>query len=168
MINSERLLWVLGFLLLLGGEIAADISTWKLGGEGLAWSGNDSTSILVDFESAPGAIRPVYIAPDRTVFSYLSNWSPLKFPRDLGFVEGERPRAWKGDRGSEATVSNGTYLVDGDSTTYNPPSTAGIGGDWYTIDLAVPVPAERFGFYTPSQGFRGDGRLLREDVVPAF
>ena len=168
MINSARLLWVVGFLLLLGGEIEAEISTWKLGGEGLAWSGNDSTSILIDFESAPGAIRPVYIAPDRTVFSYLSNWSPLKFPRDLGFVEGERPRAWKGGRGSEATVSNGTYLVDGDSTTYNPSSTAGIGGDWYTIDLAVPVPAERFGFYTPSQGFRGDGRLLREDVVPAF
>ena len=168
MINSALILWFVGFLLLLGGEIEAEISTWKLGGEGLAWSGNDSTSILIDFESAPGAIRPVYITPERTVFSYLSNWSPLKFPRDLGFVEGERPRAWKGGGGSEATVSNGTYLVDGDGTTYNPPTTAGIGGDWYTIDLAVPVPAESFGFYTPSQGFRGDGGLLREDVVPAF
>ena len=168
MINSARILWVVGILLLLGGEMEAEVSTWKLGGEGLAWSGNDSTSILIDFESAPGAIRPVYITPDRTVFSYLSNWSPLKFPRDLSFVEGQRPRAWKSGGGSEATVSNGTYLVDGDGTTYNPSTTFGISEDWYTIDLAVPVPSERFGFYTPSQGFRGDGRPLQEDVVPAF
>lgn len=156
---------LLGLVVVGSGE--AEIFFWKLGGSGLAWSDNDSVQVMIDFENSPGAIQPIYITPERTVFSYLSNWSPLKIPRDLGFVEGERPRSWRDGGGSEATTRNGTYLVDGDSTTYNPPSSTGI-TYWYTIDLAVPVPAYRFGFFTPSQGFRADGKLLREDVVPAY
>ena len=32
----------------------------------------------------------------------------------------------------------------------------------------MPVPVFSFGFYTPSQGYRSDGKSLREDVVPAY
>ena len=39
---------------------------------------------------------------------------------------------------------------------------------FYTIDTAVPVPAQQFGFYTPPQGFRSDGTPLNTDATPAF
>jgi hypothetical protein len=163
-----RLAAALGLLAAGSGE--AEVSIWKVGGSGLAWSDHDSVSVMIDFESAPRAIQPFYITPDRTVFSYLDNWTPWKIPRDkLGFVDGEQPRSWKGDEGSDQSTENGIYLVDGDSTTYNPgASTVWASFSFYTIDLAVPVPVFRFGFFTPSRGLRADGRPLRKDAVPSF
>ena len=89
-----------------------------MGGSGLQWTGNDSISILVD--TTPTAIQPTYLAPDQNVFAQLDNWSPRKFPHELGFVDGERPRAWWLGLGSEATAYNASYLVDGDSASYLP------------------------------------------------
>ncbi len=159
--------WLLVALISLQGASVsqAQISRWQLGGSGLQWTGNDSISILVD--TTPTAIRPNYLTPDQNVFAQLDNWSPRKFPRELGFVDGQRPRAWWLGFGSESTAYNATYLVDGDSTSYLPPNTEGR-HDWFTFDLAVPVPAFRFGFFTPSQGFRSDGTPLSQDVVPAY
>ena len=159
--------WLLVALISLQGASVsqAQISRWQLGGSGLQWTGNDSISILVD--TTPTAIRPTYLTPDQNVFAQLDNWSPRKFPRELGFVDGQRPRAWWLGFGSESTAYNATYLVDGDSTSYLPPNTQGR-HDWFTFDLAVPVPAFRFGFFTPSQGFRSDGTPLSQDVVPAY
>lgn len=159
--------WLLVFLVLLRGASVsqAQISHWQLGGGGLQWTGNDSISILVD--TTPTAIQPTYLAPDQNVFAQLDNWSPRKFPRELGFVDGERPRAWWLGLGSESTAYNATYLVDGDSTSYIPSNTQGR-HDWFTFDLAVPVPAFRIGFFTPSQGFLANGLPLSEDVVPAY
>lgn len=155
--------------LLSAGTASAQIEPYQLGGQGgLAWADSDTTRIMIDVETVPGAIQPFYIAADHSIFSYLSNWSPRKFPLQLGYVDGERPRAWKGSIGDERTVHNATYLVDGDSTTFNPPGSAGIGGIWYTIDLAVPVPAYRFGFFTPPKGYRADGSPYAQDAVPAF
>ncbi len=157
------------FALWAADTASAQIEPWQLGGQsGLAWADSDTTRIMIDVATAPGAIQPYYITTDRSIFSYFSNWSPRKFPLQLGYVDGERPRAWKGSIGDERTVHNATYLVDGDSTTFNPPGSAGIGGIWYTIDLAVPVPAYRFGFFTPPKGYRADGSPYAQDAVPAF
>ena len=162
---------VVAALVLGGGPLQAQVGVWQLGGAGgLGWNEADSTSVLVDFTGAPGAIRPVFLDSSRTVYSYLDNWSPNKVPRDLGFVNGERERAWRGGAGGEATDRNGTYQVDGDSTTYNPVPTriAALNAVWYTIDTAVAVPAFRFGFFPPTGGFRADGTRLEDDVVPAY
>ena len=67
----------------------AEVTPWQIGGSGLDWATSDSVAILVD--KALGAIRPVYIRPDRPVFSYLENWGDWN-PRELGYVDGERPR----------------------------------------------------------------------------
>lgn len=167
MLQQPRAKWFVVALVLLQGASAslAQISRWQLGGSGLEWAGNDSISILVD--TTPTAIQPHYLTPEQNVFALLDNWSPRKFPRELGFVDGQRPRAWWLDLGSESTSTNATYLVDGDSSSYIPANTLGR-YDWFTFDLAVPVPAFRIGFFTPSQGFRADGLPLREDVVPAY
>ena len=133
----------------------AEVTPWKIGGSGLDWATSDSVAILVD--KASGAIRPVYIRPDLPIFSYLENWGDWN-PRELGYIDGERPR-----------VAGGLRLVDGDSTSYLAPSSGGSpDGRTHTFDMAVPVPVFSFGFYTPSQGYRSDGQALREDVVPAY
>ena len=127
----------------------ADIALWQLGGSGLEWAEHDSVAILIDETTTPGAIQPIYIQPDRSVFSYLTNWGSWT-PRELGYVDGERPR-----------VSGNLRLVDGDSTSYLAPSSGGSpDGRTFTFDLAVPVPIFSFGFYTPSQGYRSDGKSL--------
>ena len=164
----SRVWLAIGLFLLMMCAAQAQLSTWQIGGSGLEWSGSDTLDILIDFETAPTAIQPVYISPDSPVFSYIPGWSDYRVPRDLGFVNGEQPRAWRNYGGNVSEGYRGSYLVDGDSTTYNPPTSAYGALEWYTIDLAVPVPANRFGFYTPSQGFRADGYPLQKDAVPAF
>ena len=147
----------------------AQVSHWQLGGQmGLQWAASDTNRIFIDFTTAPGAIQPIYLTPDRTVYSHLDNWSALRLPRELGFVDGERPRAWRDSQGGEAPDRNGTYLVDGDSLTFTPPLSDPRVQIYFTLDTAVPVPATRFGFYTPPRGFRSDGKPYAEDAVPAY
>ena len=145
----------------------AQRQSWQIGGAGLAWSEGDSIQVLIDFDSSSGAIQPVYIDPTRSLFSYYSGWQPLKDPRELIYVEGETPRSWKGSVGNVTTAHNGTYMVDGDSSTFNPPVSSNP-EVWYTFDLAVPVPAHSFGFFTPPRGFRADGTPFAQDAVPAY
>ncbi|MCY4603677.1 MAG: hypothetical protein OXE49_05535 [Gemmatimonadetes bacterium] len=158
--------WLL--LICWATDSGAQRQSWQIGGAGLAWSEGDSSVVLIDFDSVPGAIQPIYIDPDQSLFSLFTGWEPLKEPRELTFVEGETPRAWKGSQGNETTAHNGTYMVDGDSMSFNPPVSSNPESVWYTIDLAVPVPAHRFGFFTPPRGFRSDGIPFAEDAVPAY
>ena len=65
-------------------------------------------------------------------------------------------------------TQSGIFLIDADSTTYNAPKVVNIANTFFTIDTAVPIPAYRFGFYTPDEGYRSDGTPLRTDVIPAF
>ena len=156
------------YLLLTMGRVDAQLNIWQIGGSGPEWSESDTLDILIDFETVSTAIQPIYLTADRTVFSHISEFSDYRTPRALGYVNGEWPRSWRNSGGNVSEGYRGSYLVDGDSTTYNPP-TSGYGVlEWYTIDLAVPVPANRFGFYTPSQGFRSDGFSLQKDAVPAY
>ena len=148
------------------GDCGAQVGRWQLGGSGLAWSQSDSMRIFVDVSDA--AIRPVYIRPDASAFSHLRGWKPLREPREIDFVDGEVPRSWKGSQGNETTAHNGTYMVDGDSMTFNPPVSSSAGSVWYTIDLGVPIPAHRFGFFTPPRGYRSDGTPFALDAVPAY
>ena len=90
--------------------VDAEVTPWKIGGSGLDWATSDSVAILVD--KASGAIQPVYIRPDRPIFSYLEDWGDWN-PRELGYIDGERPR-----------VAGGLRLVDGDSTSYLKARTA--------------------------------------------
>ncbi len=153
---------------LMVGQSAAQISTWKLGGSGLVWSESDTTRIFVDFASAPGSIQPVYLSPERTVFSYLDHWVFWRDPSDivLSYVDGETPRTWKWSDGLAAP--SGSLLIDGDEATYYPPRAVPLEREVYTMDLAVAVPAISFGFTTPSQGFRSDGTPLQADAIPGY
>ena len=148
---------------------AADISLWQIGGSGLRWADSDSAQVMIDFTGSHNSIQPVLVSSDTTVFPLLENWSPKKNPDELGFVDGERPRAWKGQAGTSSTVDNALNLIDGSGKTYNPVTSNSINSEYYTIDLGVPVPLFRFAMSTPDKGFfRSDGTPLEEDAIPAF
>ena len=155
-------------LVLIAQPAPAQISAWKLGGAGLAWSESDTTRLFIDFVSAPSSIQPIYLTPEKTVFSHLDNWVFWRDPSDivLGYVDGETPRTWKWSDGLAAP--SGSLLIDGDDATYYPPRAVPLEREVYTMDLAVAVPAVSFGFTTPSQGFRSDGTPLKTDAIPGY
>lgn len=145
----------------------AEVTTWQLGGS-QPWSGQDTVSIMIDFERVPGAIQPVLVEPGVNIISLLNNWTTFRQPKELGYIDSERPRIWKWNEGNGDPTENGVALIDADSTTYNSSKAEGIGKQFFTIDLAVPMPAHTFGFHTPSSGFRSDGTPLPTDSTPAF
>ena len=148
----------------------AQISQWQLGGSGLSWSENDTTRLFVDYAGVPGAIQPTYFTPDQTVFSHIDNWAFWRDPSDriFDYLDGEMPRMWKWNNGIPDPSENGSWLLDADPSTYNPPKASDLAKDTFTMDVAVPVPAVAFGFIPPSEGFRSDGTPLETDFVPAF
>lgn len=145
----------------------AEVTTWQLGGS-QPWADQDTVSIMIDFERVPGAIQPVLVEPGVNIISLLNNWTTFRQPKELGYIDGERPRIWKWNEGNGDPTENGVALIDADSTTYNSSKAEGIGKQFFTIDLAVPMPAHTFGFHTPSSGFRSDGTPLPTDSTPAF
>ena len=169
-IERPRIGLAAALILLWASPPQAQVTTWQLGG-GLPWSEADTASVMIDFEGGEGAIQPIYITPDQNIISLLGDWSRFRVPNVMGefdFMEGERPRIWKWLDGRNIPTESGLFLVDGDSTTYNTASTQRIDREYFTIDLAVPVPAHQFGFFTPPRGFRSDGTSLVDDFVPAF
>ena len=157
-------------ILIFVQSTAAQISHWQLGGSGLAWSENDTTRLFIDFATTPGAIQPTYFTLDETVFSHIDNWAFWRDPSDrvFDYLDGETPRMWKWNHGVPDPSENGSWLIDGDPITYNPPKADRIEKETFTMDLAVLVPAVAFGFIPPSEGFRSDGTPLQTDFVPAF
>ena len=63
--------------------------------------------IFIDFDSVPRAIQPIYLTSAQTVFSHLDNWSPWKFPREIGYIDGQRPPAL----GSMAWATRAPYTM---------------------------------------------------------
>ena len=158
------------FTLILAQSATSQISHWQLGGSGLSWSENDTTRLFIDFTTTPGAIQPTYFTLDETVFSHIDNWAFWRDPSDriFDYLDGETPRMWKWNNGIPDPSENGSWLIDGDPTTYNPPKADLVEKETFTMDLAVSVPAVAFGFIPPSEGFRSDGTPLETDFIPAF
>ena len=172
MVHAMRSYWLAAVLgLLVVGIGDAQVAIWKLGDSGLKWSEQDSVRVFIDAETTPGAIQPLYLTDDQNLLSQIPDWISLRFPRELGYVDGLKPRIWLAAGSVSFAHLSGTPVsvwVDGDSTTYFPASSLRPEWDWYTIDLGVPVPADRFGFFTPPRGFTADGRLLVEDAYEAY
>lgn len=158
------------FTLICAQDTPAQIAHWQLGGSGLAWSANDTTRLFIDFATTPGAIQPTYFTLNETVFSHIDNWAFWRDPSDrvFDYLDGETPRMWKWNHGVPDPSENGSWLIDGDPITYNPPKADRIEKETFTMDLGVLVPAVAFGFIPPSEGFRSDGTPLQTDFVPAF
>ena len=93
MYRKISLLFSLSTLVVISAD--AQITTWKLGGDGLQWVSNDTAQVMVDFESVPGAIQPVYIQPGQNIIQLAENWCFRPAAGELHFARGEFPRVWK-------------------------------------------------------------------------
>ena len=93
--HARSIIWLISLFFLQFAQISsAQISNWQLGGSGAAWDQTDSLQVLVDFDSAPGAIQPTYFTLDTTVFSPIDNRTFFRDPTDLVFayLHGDIPR----------------------------------------------------------------------------
>lgn len=155
----------LAFLTQASEPTRAQVVTWKLGGSGLPFDGSDTTRVMLQFDVRANSLAPRYFVPEENMFLSVTNWSELRNPFELDYVDGHQPRLWTGNGTSVNATSyfDGPQYVDGKRSTYN----TARGGFW-TFDIGVPVPATHFGFATPTEGFRSDGVPLSQDPVPAF
>ena len=78
-------------LVFLSQTAQAQVTAWQLGGS-QPWAGQDTVSIMVDFDSVDGAIQPVRVDPSTNIISLLDNWTTFRQPKELGYIDGERPR----------------------------------------------------------------------------
>jgi len=143
----------------------SQIQYWVMGGEGFQWEASDSSNVMIEFNTEKNSIYPRYFSPEENIYLAVTDWSELRNPQKLGFVDGHQPRLWflDGLNAYGTSYFDSPLYVDGDRATYN---TARDG--FWTIDVGVPVPAFQFALYTPTAGTRSDGLPLNKDAVPAF
>ena len=71
------------------------------------------------------------VEPGVNIISLLSNWTTFRQPKELGYIDAERPRIWKWNEGNGDPTENGVALIDADSTTYNSSKAEGIGKQFF-------------------------------------
>jgi len=141
---------------------SARLGRWVVGGQGHPWQ-QWGTSKAMDNVTSPGAIQPREFGRGENLVAIFfsgergKEWFASKIPRSPNYKEGD-PRIW-GGVGGVGGYGWGEALVDQDpSTTYMYTFEAGSlrGGQFYTLDFGIPVPANKFVFYPPQEGtFRG-------------
>ncbi len=150
--------WAIAFwaLLVLDAPLLAQQS-WRLGGAtGDDWQERTALNLMVDAAAVGGALQPLELKPDINVVTQLGAWMRQRQPSELDYRIGV-PRIWNGV-GDVAAQGHGTEpldFVDGDLETFFAASGfsgGGAGGAWgeyYTLDLGLKVPAERFVLVPP-------------------
>ena len=151
----KRIIVLCALLLWVG--LAAAQQSWRLGGAtGEDWQEQTALNLMVDAAVVKGALQPLELQPDVNVVSQVGPWMRQRQPAELDYRIGI-PRIWNGV-GNVAAQGHGTEpldFVDGDIETFFAASGfsgGGAGGAWgeyYTIDLGLQVPAERFVLVPP-------------------
>ena len=151
----------------------AQVSQFRLGGpEGLDWEEQTLVNLMVDNATTPGAIQPLELKPDVNVVTQLRHWTRYRQPIDINYQEG-MPRIWRaiGDVSRPGHVSNPMEFIDGDLNTFYEgrdfQGSGGLGGIWgefYTLDMGMPIPADRFQLVPPE----GNDPFFQEPYRPNY
>ena len=162
-------------LSLLAAQSKAEVTTLRFGGTGgQSWADWSDISVVVETEASPGAIQPLELKPDENIISRLGPWERWREPREPWWQPG-LPRIW---RGNEATSNESDWdprlLLDQDiSTGFAQKHFGGlifiicgceIDKEFYTLDLGVSLPIERFVVEPPD----GQDELSGEPFRPSF
>ena len=161
------------------GEVGAEVKIWSVGGE-RPWA-ELGTPTAFDDTTSPGAIQPIQFHPDENIVLCDKMLGNIYINRVLGkrcyfeavprnpfFKKGENPRSWYGTTGS---YGQGYKFVDGSVQSMfalTDPRRQHFLGDFYTIDTAVPVPANRVVFYPPQEGIDAMGIPFVERYVRGY
>ena len=151
----------------------AQVSQFRLGGaEGLDWEEQTLVNLMVDNTTAPGSIQPLELKPDVNVVTQLRHWTRYRQPIDINYHVG-MPRVWRGigDISRPGHVSNPMEFIDGDLNTFyegrdfqGSGGRGGIWGEFYTLDMGLQIPAERFALVPPE----GNDPFLQEPYRPNY
>ena len=145
-------IWML--ILLVVSEAVAEVTVWRIGGRGGdAWSDWTSFNAVTDDEASPGAIQPLELDPEENVLLQLEPWARWRRPRLAEWRPGS-PRIWRGNATTSfATDWDPRLLLDGDPVTgFGVKNYGGyLHREFYTLDLGVHLPLERFRF-VPQEG----------------
>ena len=161
----------LSCLLRLVGSANAEIEKLQFGSEnGRPWTEWTAMNLMVDDTSVPGAIQPLRLRPHQNVVPQLQHWTRYRQPIDHLWRAG-MPRVWRaiGDETSHAGHgANPLIFIDGDvGTHYANLDYIGGGlkghvyGEYYTLDMGLPVPAERFVLVPPDGKYPSTGEPYR-------
>ena len=127
---------------------------------------------MVDNTTAPGSIQPLELKPDVNVVTQLRHWTRYRQPIDINYHAG-MPRVWRGigDISRPGHVSNPMEFIDGDLNTFyegrdfqGSGGRGGIWGEFYTLDMGLQIPAERFALVPPE----GNDPFLQEPYRPNY
>ena len=152
------------FLLVLLGSLAAtglseaEVTRWRFGGEGVGqgWSDWSAYSLVMDYEASPVAMQPFELDPEENLLPRLTFWERWEEPRMRVWRSG-MPRIWLGwGAYYQGSDWDPRLLLDGDPTTGNvfrifDNASYGVytsSREFYTLDLGVRLPVERFRFYS--------------------
>lgn len=180
--SIQRVLKLLGVFCGIGivaAEVWAEVKPWTVGrGTERSWA---EWGTLTAFEVTPsGAIQPLEFHPDENIFVCDKLPGNIYMNRILGrrcyfqarppepfFQKGENPRSWEG---TTDPYGIGYRVVDGNSNSIMEELAVGGShiGAFYTVDTAVPVPANRFVFYPPQEGLDGLGNPFVEDYMRGY
>jgi len=150
-----RLLLFCTLWALTADAASAKLNVWHVGGKERRWAQWEESAVVMDDTSNPGRIRPQEFHPEenivRTLFSgkIETDWSSRPPSLTLYYREG-MPCCWWGIAGGEG---RSLPLVDGDwdnsySWELNEQYAPHI-GEWFTIDLGIPMPVNKVVFGPP-------------------
>ncbi len=164
---------------------AAAADEWVVGAGHRTWAEPLERSLALDDSTVRGSVQPRQVRPGEnilhagppnpsangmtTVFGYVWSFRRGELYMNMdGYEVGWNPRLWSG---GSATAAGNPALVDGVEDLSALFTEAPITGrpnpdDWYTVDLAIPVPVDSVAFFPPQRGLHPVLGQLYRDLFP--
>lgn len=149
--------------LMLGGLSARSwaVDEFRLGGAQpwAAWTGQLR---MMDDATDPSVLQPHELKPGENLLPQLGPWYRWRSPGESTYRLGD-VRIWRGINYLRPRAEPRDF-VDGDLATFFSAHSYYDPHEFYTIDLGVPAPVDRFAFYPPE----GRDALTQEPYRPNF
>ena len=149
--------------LMLGGLSAHSwaVDEFRLGGAQpwAAWTGQLR---MMDDATDPSVLQPRELKPGENLLPQLGPWYRWRSPGESTYRLGD-VRIWRGINYLRPRAEPRDF-VDGDLATFFSAHSYYDPHEFYTIDLGVPAPVDRFAFYPPE----GRDALTQEPYRPNF
>ena len=160
--------------LLFVGSAHSEIELLQFGGEnGVPWADSTAMNLMADDSSVPGVIQPLRLLPDQNVVAQLRQWTRYRQPIDYQWRPG-MPRIWRGVGDISRPQGGGANpldYIDGSLDTYYTNLNfdgrgleGALFGEYYTLDLGLPIPLDRFVLRIPE----GNHTISFEPFRPNF
>ena len=161
--------------LLSAAQTTAEIRLLEFGGGGgVPWAHSTAMNLMVDDGSVPGAMQPLQLDPDQSVVSRLRHWTRYRKPIDFLWRPG-MPRVWRGLGDISRPGGGGANpldYIDGSLDTYFTQLNFEGGGlegqlygEYYTLDLGLQIPVERFVLRIPDGNHPISGERFRPNFA---